>query len=203
MLAILKNPAYTGKTYAYTTEKGRVHQRPKEEWIEIPDVTPPIISIELFEAAQSQLRVNSEKATRNNTKHQYLLEKHLRCKQCGHTYTGDTDIKKRKKGIVHRRLYRCQGKKRDNSPVGLCKNKGWGADKLETQGQTSHNAVINVPELDNFIGHIQQHLSNLDFDEKCQSFEMLGITVWLDGEVVEINGTIDPEMAGIATTSPL
>lgn len=293
VLSILKNPAYAGKTYAYTTDKGRVHQKPREEWIEIPDVTPRIISDELFEAAQTQLRVNSEKATRNNTKHQYLLGKHLRCKKCGRTYVGNTDIKKRKKDIFHRRLYRCLGKKRDHSPIELCKNKGWGADKLETlvwakletylsdrdlimgelqrQGQeaeqvdifetelkhlehelkavdreqrqllqwalkgfpedqveaqnkrlnkaresihvqkaelekqvhASHEAVISVPKLENFIAHIQHRLSNLDFEEKRLALEMLGITVWLDGEAVEITGTIDPEMAGIATTPSL
>ena len=88
-------------------------------------------NIILLEDAQKQLRINREKATRNNTTHQYLLRGHIRCRQCGHAYTGGADIKKRKIDTYHGRLYRCMGKKRDCSPVNPCKNKGWGADKLE------------------------------------------------------------------------
>ena len=45
--AILINPAYTGKTYAFTTVKGRSQfTRPQEDWIEIPDTTPAVISRE-------------------------------------------------------------------------------------------------------------------------------------------------------------
>ncbi len=46
-------------------------------------------------------------------------------------------------------------------------------------------------------------LSDLDFEGKRLALEMLGIKVWLDGEAVEITGTINPEMSGIATTLPL
>ena len=71
--SILKNPAYTGKTYAFTCDmKRKPRRKPKEEWIEIPDVTPAIISETMFEAAQKQLQVNREKAPRNAHR-QYLL----------------------------------------------------------------------------------------------------------------------------------
>ena len=46
--AILKNPAYTGKTYAFTTAKGKPFSKPQSEWIEIPgEVTPKIIDEQL------------------------------------------------------------------------------------------------------------------------------------------------------------
>ncbi|GAG17846.1 unnamed protein product, partial [marine sediment metagenome] len=84
--SILKNPAYTGKTYAFTCNmKRKPRRKPQEEWIEIPDVTPAIISQDIFEAAQKQLQVNKAKATRNK-KREYLLSGHVKCHQCGHSY---------------------------------------------------------------------------------------------------------------------
>ena len=79
MIEILKNRAYTGKTYAFTFIQGTNRRKPQEEWIEIPDATPVIISEELFEAAQMQLKLNYQKAQRN-TKQQYLLRGHLCCR---------------------------------------------------------------------------------------------------------------------------
>jgi len=293
VLSILKNPAYAGRTCAFTSVKGRPRQKPVEEWIEIPDVTPAIVSEELFEDAQKQLQINRDKATRNNTTHQYLLRGHIKCRQCGHAYTGGADIKKRKMDTYHRRLYRCMGKKRDCSPVNPCKNKSWGADKLEAmvwaelqsylsdreliineiekqrqdanqlgvfeaelqrierqlkaadheqhqllqwalkgfpesqvetenqrlnkaletlkaqkaeleaQIKASQDAVINVPNLESFIERMQGRIGTLDFEGKRQVLDMLGITVWLDGQTVDITGVIDPEDDVIATTPPL
>jgi len=77
--SILTNPAYTGKTYVFTTGKsGDQFTRPKEDWIEIPGVTPSIISQDLFDAAQKQLQVNRAK-TMPTTKHEYLLRGHCLC----------------------------------------------------------------------------------------------------------------------------
>ena len=90
---MLKNPSYTGKTYVFTTIKGRKKfTKPRAEWIEILGVTPAIIASELFEAAQKQLQVNREKSPRN-IKHEYLLHGHIRCRQCGRSYYGGFLIK--------------------------------------------------------------------------------------------------------------
>jgi site-specific DNA recombinase len=289
-LSILKNPAYTGKTYAFTSANGRTRQKPQEEWIEIPNVTPPIISPEIFKDAQKQLQVNREKATRNNTKHQYLLGGHIKCRQCGHTYTGGANAVKRKDDTYQRRLYRCTGKKRDVSPINRCSNKGWGADKLEAmvwgkleeylskpelivselekqrqdanqlgvfesqlqdverqlkavdreqqqllqwalkgfpesqvesenrrlnkaretlkaqiaeleaQIKASQDAVISIPKLEGFIERMQGRIATLDFEGKRQVLDMLSVTVWLDGESVEVTGVIPTEEGVIATT---
>ena len=68
--------------------------------------------------------------------------------------------------------------------------------ELETQQKISHNATINVPNLERFIRDIQDKLPDLDFEGKRLALDMLGITVWIDGENVEITGTIDSEMVG-------
>ncbi|MDO8686963.1 MAG: hypothetical protein Q7K41_00055, partial [Dehalococcoidales bacterium] len=44
-------------------------------------------------------------------------------------------------------------------------------------------------------------LSTLDFEGKRQALDMLGITVWLDGEAVEVTGVIDTEGAIVTTPS--
>ena len=60
-----------------------------------------------------------------------------------------------------------------------------------------------MPKLENFIERMQGRIGTLDFDSKRQVLDMLGITVWLDGQTIDITGVIDPEDAVIATTSPL
>ncbi len=280
VLSILKNPAYTGKTYAFTCSmKRKPRRKPQEEWIEIPNVTPAIISQEIFDAAQKQLQINRARA-RRNTKRDYLLSGHVRCHQCDHAYVGGVI---RKRDLSYKRYYRCTGKWKDRAPFGLCQNKNWGADKLEAliwaeleaylsnrdlianelskqrqdadqlgvletelerverqlravdhgqhqllkwalkgfpenqveienkrlnkaretlkadkaelemQVKASREAVVSVPSLETFIGRIQDRISVLDYEGKRQVLDILGITIWLDGETVDITGVIDPE----------
>ena len=146
--AILKNPAYTGKTYVFTTAKGgKQFTRPREDWIEIPGVTPAIISQELFDAAQEQLKVNQDKSPRN-CKHEYLLRSHVKCRQCGRSYVGGTGSG----GLQHgkryiQRCYRCLGKRKMYAPVERCRNKGWSANKLESMVWAKLEEYLSRPEL--------------------------------------------------------
>lgn len=64
---------------------------------------------------------------------------------------------------------------------------------LEAQLRISQDAYINIPKLESFIERIQGHLPLLDFEGKRLALDMLGIAVWLDGEAVEIAGTLDSE----------
>ncbi len=50
---------------------------------------------------------------------------------------------------------------------------------------------------------MQGRIGMLDFEGKRQVLDMLGITVWLDGQTVDITGVIDPEDAVIATMPSL
>ncbi|MFC1945043.1 recombinase family protein, partial [Chloroflexota bacterium] len=145
VMAILKNLAYTGKTYAFTVGK------PQSEWIEIPDVTPPIITEEMFEAAQTQLRLNRKDAERN-VKQQYFLRGHLYCRHCGKAYCGHID-----RTI---RYYRCPGKLRITSPVSRCCNDNWRADKIEALVWEQIERVLDNPEL--IIYEIQKQSVDAD-----------------------------------------
>ncbi|MFC2024874.1 recombinase zinc beta ribbon domain-containing protein [Chloroflexota bacterium] len=72
---------------------------------------------------------------------------------------------------------------------------------LEAQLKDSQDAVISVPRLEAFIEHIQSHLPLLNFEGKRLALDMLGITVWIDGENVEITGIIEPEAYPLRCTS--
>jgi len=143
---ILTNPAYTGRTYAFTTANHKQFSRDKADWIELPGVTPRIISDELFEAAQERLKLNKANAMRN-TKRAYLLKGRVRCAQCGHTYTGRSsrNLKDGKHGLDIR--YICSGKQRMMVPVNRCHNRSWQAGKLESMVWTEIERVLDNPEL--------------------------------------------------------
>ena len=287
--AMLKNPAYIGKTYVFTSHGGKKFSLPKEDWIEIPGVTPAIITPELFEAAQKQLETNRDNSPRN-TKQQYLLRGHIRCRHCGRIYQGDTAKNTLKNKIYLRRFYRCTGKRKMWAPVERCQNKGWSANKLEglvwakleeylskpelifhelekqsqnanslgafeserkhierqlkaadheqrqllqwalkgfpegqvedenrrinktcetlqrrkaeleAQIEASRDAIINIPKLQHTIELLQRQLKDPDFAVKRDFMESMGITVWLDGESVNITGILNPDIGCIVPT---
>jgi site-specific DNA recombinase len=157
---ILTNPAYMGKTYAFTVTYGEptyrtkadtnrrktgLIRRPKSDWIEIPNATPPIVSPELFEAAQIQMNRNKELAL-HNTKHEYLLHGHLRCEKCGRSYWGKTSITKRGIRRYERRLYRCSGNLKKVTPE-LCGNRNLNGIQVESAVWLQLEALLTQPEL--------------------------------------------------------
>ena len=73
--------------------------------------------------------------------------------------------------------------------------------ELEAQLKASKEAVINVPNFERFIEDIQKRLPELDFEGKRLALDMLGITVYLDGENVEVTGVIEPEKQALRCTS--
>jgi site-specific DNA recombinase len=143
---ILRNPAYTGRTYAFTTVNGKQFGKKKEDWIELPNVTPAIIPIELFEAAKQRLSLNIKNSTRNS-KRQYLLRGHLRCKLCDRAYYGRTSRDRINGERVTDRRYCCSGKLKMVVPVDRCSNRSWQAAKLESMVWTEIERVLENPEL--------------------------------------------------------
>jgi site-specific DNA recombinase len=146
VLSILKNPAYTGKTYAFTTINNKPRSKPKEDWIEIPGVTPRIIDDELFEAAQKQLQLNRERAVRN-TRRQYLLQGHIYCRQCGRSYGSCINSWRSGNKRHEARRYRCSGCLKLVAPTNRCHNKSWLAGALENLVWAQIEQVLDNPEL--------------------------------------------------------
>ena len=112
LAGILSNEAYIGRLYQFRQchipskrklkngrgKKTSMLLRPRDEWIVIP--VPAIVPLDLFEAAQRQLRTNSELAKRN-TKREYLLGGILHCGFCGGRMGGHEVY-----GITYYRCYR-------------------------------------------------------------------------------------------------
>jgi site-specific DNA recombinase len=158
---ILHNEAYIGKTYAFTcsytepsyrrkldTKRKLSHpvMKPKDQWLELPGFTPAIISKETYEAAQKQLKVNSNNS-RRNTKHEYLLRGHLRCRRCGYGYSGSTIcVYLADHSHYLKRAYRCVGSWKVLKPVNTCHNHNWGADHLESLVWEKIEHILANPE---------------------------------------------------------
>jgi site-specific DNA recombinase len=157
---MLTNPAYTGKTYAFTQSHvpGGKHYKedrkrkdthivfkPREEWIEIPNATPPIISEELFREAQARLKRNKRQPKRNS-KVQFLLRGHLYCARCGRRYWGQQTGREGRKGSLRGRYYYCPGRWELTSPV-RCDNEGYPADWLEEAVWAEVYRLLSQPEL--------------------------------------------------------
>jgi site-specific DNA recombinase len=118
--AILRQLAYTGKVYACraryrparirrsaTHPIGTPHETaeelPPEEWIFVA-LIPALISAEQFELVQMKLAKNKSFATRNNTRHPYLLRALVSCGLCQAACTA------RAVGEGRLRYYVCSGK---------------------------------------------------------------------------------------------
>ena len=157
---ILTNIAYTGKTYAFTqtqVEGGRHYKeirkhkathrlfKPREEWVEIPGATPPIISEELFNEAQARLQRNKELSPRHALR-QYLLSGYVFCQRCGRRYCGGAIPSKNKDGIEYRRYYRCPKSFTIISPT-PCTNRSLNADYLERVVWEQIEGLLSKPDV--------------------------------------------------------
>lgn len=156
---ILTNHAYCGKTYVFKETRVKVEtdgrlrgrrpktrhqQRPREEWVEIPDATPAIVSEEMLQAAQERLQRNKELASRN-TRREYLLRGFVKCRACGRNYVGVTHTSNCGGKRYQYNYYRC-GAADTLSPV-RCDNRRHRADYLDQVIWERIETVLAQPEL--------------------------------------------------------
>ena len=173
---VLRNRAYIGETYAFTQtyiepnkrrKQNPIHKkthkviRPKEEWIEIPDVTPAIVDRRTFESAQARLKLNRERASRNR-KHDYLLSGHIRCQRCGRNYHGfsrTANSGSKKQTFLY---YRCPGNRQSVTSI-KCGNHHLNAKKIESIIWEEVESVLQNPEL--IIAYLQTDSNDSDLWE--------------------------------------
>ena len=157
---ILTNPAYMGKTYAFTysyakpktkpdsstrLKRKRLTRKPVEEWVEIPRATPAIISEETFEAAQAKLGQN-KRLSRRNAKRQYLLSGYVFCRYCGRRYRGKSIKPKKGENVNYVPYYQCPGEDQIVSPT-RCQNRRWNANRLEEIVWSQIEALLTEPDV--------------------------------------------------------
>ena len=142
---MLRNPAYCGKAcYGKTEHRPRQHitkplrqrngvatrdsanhERPRQEWIEVP--VPALVAEEVFALAQEQLQKNAHHSPRR-TIEPTLLQGMLVCQQCGYAlYRTATRTSKQK--INYYRCIGSDGYRRLKGPV--CANRPIRQDSLD------------------------------------------------------------------------
>ncbi|MFY9813453.1 MAG: hypothetical protein WAK43_04835, partial [Dehalococcoidales bacterium] len=72
--------------------------------------------------------------------------------------------------------------------------------ELDAQIEASRDAIINIPKLQHTLELLQRQLKDPDFAVKRDFMESMGITVWLDGESVNITGILNPDIGCIVPT---
>lgn len=136
---IVHNPAYMGITYfGQTSGKKRV-KKPKESWYVLPDVTPGVISKELFERAQAAL-AKSKELRPGKAKHEYPLTGFAVCGYCGSPLVGSC-----LRGDY--RYYHCRGTYPTASREKICDARYIRAEWLEDVVWEKVKSVLCYPEL--------------------------------------------------------
>ena len=155
---ILTHPGYIGRSYCFTqvhketdrhykksrkSRKTSIQTKPTSEWLELPNVTPAIISEDLFNQVQARLAQNQSQANRNG-KVKYLLRGHIYCSRCGRKYWGYARWHNGQP-TTDRRYY-CMGRRSIVTPH-KCDNKGYEATPLEDAVWKEVEAVLCNPDL--------------------------------------------------------
>ena len=114
--------------------------RPPEEWIAIP--VPAIIDQETWELARKQLRLNRERAPRNNKKHDYLLKGLLVCGHCQLRMLGHAG-----NSVSRRRRYLCSHKETLRVNPEPCPGRTVLAETIEELVWHSVSELLRDPQL--------------------------------------------------------
>jgi len=159
--SILRNPAYKGtacygKTEiaprqkitrplrqkgGYSPRNSANHERPREEWIEIP--VPAIVSEETYAMAEEFLERNKQFASRN-TKEPTLLQGMLVCQECGYAFYR-TSTRSSKQKLSY---YRCLGSDSYRYANGRkCRNRPIRQDYLDELVWENIISLLKTPEL--------------------------------------------------------
>lgn len=153
---MVNNTAYMGVTYAFRYEviepkrpkkeyrnyKKTTHIfRDKSEWIEVPDVTPAIVTPEIFNLAQQQLDLNRHKQPHNKKQNYLLSNGRLQCGICGRSMVGGS----KKRVNSQYRYYRCVSNMKPNY-YQHCDQGSISADIIESDVWQEISRVLQNPD---------------------------------------------------------
>ena len=142
---MLQNETYTGRTvykrtrveavHDYNTgkKKRRVVSLAEADWIDVPGATPPLVSQDTFNRAQTIFN-DPDRRLRGQPSRRYRLRGHLRCLTCGTPMVGHAQAGGRY------RYYRCR-RTYAGYFEGQCDSKYVGVDLLE------HTVLEQIAEL--------------------------------------------------------
>jgi site-specific DNA recombinase len=136
---IVRNPSYTGVTFFGQTI-GKEHKATqKETWHKLTNVTPAIISSDLFERAQAAL-ARSKELHPGKAQHEYPLTGFAVCGYCGSPLVGACLSKRY-------RYYKCRGTYPTASREKICDAHYIKADWLENAVWDNVKRILSNPEV--------------------------------------------------------
>jgi site-specific DNA recombinase len=137
---ILTNPSYTGKTYYGMSKRignTKVIAQPKEFWTLLPDITPPIITEEMFKLTQEAI-TNAKLSRPIKPNAAYLLTSFIKCSKCGSPVVGTTLNGKY-------RYYKCRGATPTATRGKICDAGYIRADELEASVWRKVREMLSSP----------------------------------------------------------
>ena len=183
---ILRNACYAGET-AYNRRKknaqGKIDFRPEAEWIRL--AVPAIVTKEVFNRAQVQLKRNSELLSGRNDKRLYLLRGLLRCGRCGRRLGGCP--------MHGRPFYRCGGHDRLQT-LPRCRAASLAADKLEGFVIEAIRGVLKSGLLKRKIAAYASKIELVDYDAELTKLRR-EIETWRATEERAAQFLVAPEHA--------
>lgn len=170
---MIRNHAYMGKTYFGVTSRltrSKTVTHPPDKWIVLEDVTPAIVSKQLWNRANAQL--DKPKTRTGRPKNDYLLRGHAFCVICGRPLVGHCLNKKY-------RYYQCSNARPYENSSNKCRASYIRADDLEEAVWSKTREVLSNPDivlckltetsdvaslnsLDNDIGELENALRNYE-----------------------------------------
>lgn len=166
---MIRNPAYMGKTYFGVTSrlsKSKTVTHPRDKWILLEDVTPAIVSEELFNQANAQL--DKPKIRTGRSKHDYLLRGHAFCAICGRPLVGHCLNRKY-------RYYQCSNARPYENSDKKCHALYIRADDLEETVWSKTRDVLSNPDI--ILGKLAETIDKASLNS-------------LDTEIRELENTL-------------
>ena len=136
------NTAYIGLTYWGKTrgsQKTKQLRQPRKDWVALPEITPPIISEELFDYVQTELQKTKD-LRKGRKQNDYLLIRHIVCGHCGSSLVGHC--------LNHKyRYYQCRGASATYTRERICDARYVRADPLETLVWGKIRGILQYPQV--------------------------------------------------------
>lgn len=153
---ILKREAYIG-TWYFGKRKGQREYNPKSHWL--PVEVPPIVSKEIWNAAQKRMSKNKNCAPRNlKYETEYLLRRRLKCDACG-TYIS-CKLNRGVCGTKRYHYYRCHAALSKHSYIHPCYVPSFRADQVDSLVWEWLKSLILDEE--NLIRGVKNHQRELE-----------------------------------------
>ena len=203
---VYKGIWWYGKARWIATEgRDRVIRQPEDTWIGVP--FPPLVDEQMWDRAQA-IKKDRTSLSKRNTKVFYLLQRLLRCAECGLLFAcrskTRTTVKRKDKTYSYnfktpQRHYHCYGMQREDLK---CRQRPYiRADRLEELVWREVKTVVQNPDLivegmeslgERGDGGLAKRIAGAERDlRKVQTEEDRAITLFVSGKITE--GQLDQQ----------